>query len=67
MEIEEEIFLAAVGQGVLIGRGSWFTAEREDFVQENMFFRATFAGKHNLVHPSLPNFPGNKTFKTMYF
>jgi aromatic amino acid aminotransferase I len=41
--IEEEIFLAAVGQGVLISRGSWFTAERSNFKPTDMFFRATFA------------------------
>ena len=35
--------MAAVGRGVLMGKGSWFTAERSDFVPTNMFFRATFA------------------------
>lgn len=43
IDIEEEIFLAAVDQGVLISRGSWFTAERSGFVPTDMFFRATFA------------------------
>ncbi|KAK6582378.1 hypothetical protein PZA11_004786 [Diplocarpon coronariae] len=41
-EIEDEIFLAAVDKGVLVSKGSWFVAER-DFVQTEMFFRATFA------------------------
>ncbi|KAI9730605.1 MAG: Aromatic/aminoadipate aminotransferase 1 [Claussenomyces sp. TS43310] len=40
--IEEEIFLAAVAQGVLVSRGSWFAADR-DFLPTRMFFRATFA------------------------
>lgn len=42
-EIEEEIFLAAVDEGVLVSKGSWFVAERTGFVQTEMFFRATFA------------------------
>jgi aromatic amino acid aminotransferase I len=42
-EIEEEIFMAAVDRGVLVSRGSWFTAERADFHPTDMFFRATFA------------------------
>ncbi|CZT02963.1 hypothetical protein WAI453_012188 [Rhynchosporium graminicola] len=46
-EIEEEIFLAAVEEGVLICKGSWFTAERDGFVQAEMFFRATFAAAAN--------------------
>ena len=41
--IEEEIFLAAVEKGVLVSRGSWFTAERANFHPTDMFFRATFA------------------------
>ncbi|CAG7973395.1 unnamed protein product [Penicillium salamii] len=41
-EIEEEIFLASVDAGVLLSRGSWFKPDR-DTVEENMFFRATFA------------------------
>ena len=43
VEIEEEIFMAAVEQGVLVSRGSWFTAERAGFHPTDMFFRATFA------------------------
>ena len=43
LEIEEEVFLAAVEQGVLVSRGSWFSAERENFVPTELFFRATFA------------------------
>ncbi len=43
LDIEEEIFIAAVDQGVLVSRGSWFTAEREGFEPRDMFFRATFA------------------------
>ena len=43
LEIEDEIFLAAVDQGVLISRGSWFAAEREGFEPTQLFFRATFA------------------------
>ncbi|TVY13197.1 Aromatic amino acid aminotransferase [Lachnellula arida] len=43
LDLEEKIFLAAVEQGVLISRGSWFTAERDGFVPQDMFFRATFA------------------------
>lgn len=43
LDIEEEIFLAAVDQGVLVSRGSWFRAERENFHPTDMFFRATFA------------------------
>jgi aromatic amino acid aminotransferase I len=43
VEIEEEIFLAAVDQGVLVSRGSWFTAERANFHPTDMFFRTTFA------------------------
>ncbi len=43
LEIEEEIFMAAIDQGVLVGRGSWFAAERTGFVPSQMFFRATFA------------------------
>ena len=41
--IEEEIFMAAVHNGVLVSRGSWFTAERTCFHPTDMFFRATFA------------------------
>jgi aromatic amino acid aminotransferase I len=42
-EIEEEIFMAAIDSGVLVSRGSWFTAERQGFHPTDMFFRATFA------------------------
>ncbi|KAB8303389.1 hypothetical protein EYC80_004818 [Monilinia laxa] len=42
-DIEQEIFLAGIGQGVLICPGSWFTAEKSGFVPVDMFFRATFA------------------------
>ena len=35
--------MVAVDNGVLISRGSWFTAERQDFHPTDMFFRATFA------------------------
>ncbi|EHL03659.1 putative Aromatic amino acid aminotransferase C56E4.03 [Glarea lozoyensis 74030] len=42
-EMEDQVFLAAVGNGVLISRGSWFTAEREGFEAHELFFRATFA------------------------
>jgi aromatic amino acid aminotransferase I len=43
LNIEEEIFMAAIDQGVLISRGSWFTADKTSFVPTDMFFRATFA------------------------
>lgn len=43
LEIEEEIFLAAVEQGVLLIKGSWFAADRENFAPTELFFRATFA------------------------
>ncbi|PKY01582.1 amino acid aminotransferase [Aspergillus campestris IBT 28561] len=39
--IEQEIFQAAVDNGVLVSRGSWFTAS--GLREESMFFRATFA------------------------
>lgn len=42
LEIEEEIFLAAVEKGTLISRGSWFIADKTE-VPNRMFFRATFA------------------------
>ncbi|RFU32478.1 hypothetical protein B7463_g3870, partial [Scytalidium lignicola] len=46
-ELEEQIFLAAIERGVLVSRGSWFLAEKDDFVRgkvpEEMFFRVTFA------------------------
>ncbi|KAJ5032831.1 uncharacterized protein L3040_009422 [Drepanopeziza brunnea f. sp. 'multigermtubi'] len=43
LELEDEIFLAAVAKGVLMSKGSWFLAEREGFTPTEMFFRATFA------------------------
>ncbi len=42
LEIEDEIFLACIDQGVLLTKGSWFAAER-DLVPSKMFLRATFA------------------------
>lgn len=46
LDIEDEIYLAAVEQGVLVAKGSWFVAQRgEDFVLKEMFFRATFAAE----------------------
>lgn len=42
-DIEQEIFLSGIDQGVLICPGSWFTAEKDGFVPVDMFFRATFA------------------------
>ena len=35
--------MAAIDEGVLVGRGSWFIAEKGTFVLDSMFFRATFA------------------------
>jgi len=43
LEIEDEIFLASVDQGVLMSKGTWFISSRHDFVPETLFFRATFA------------------------
>ncbi|KAB8208818.1 pyridoxal phosphate-dependent transferase [Aspergillus parasiticus] len=40
-EIEEEVFQAAVNNGVLVSRGSWFKAQGAS--EEKLFFRATFA------------------------
>ncbi|KAH8593951.1 pyridoxal phosphate-dependent transferase [Bisporella sp. PMI_857] len=42
LDLEHEIFLDAVQQGVLISKGSWFLAER-GVAAENMFFRLTYA------------------------
>jgi aromatic amino acid aminotransferase I len=39
--IEEAVFHAAVNNGVLVSRGSWFTAAGHN--EGNLFFRATFA------------------------
>lgn len=41
-QIEEEVFQAAVDNGVLVSRGSWFKADGST-PEEKMFFRATFA------------------------
>jgi len=41
LQIEDEIFQAAVGAGVLCSKGSWFLAEGGS--GKKMFFRATFA------------------------
>jgi aromatic amino acid aminotransferase I len=43
LDIEEEIFLAAIEEGVLLSRGSWFLGEKNDIAPTDMFFRATFA------------------------
>jgi aromatic amino acid aminotransferase I len=43
LQIEDEIFLASVEQGVLMSKGTWFISDRADFVPVEMFFRATFA------------------------
>jgi aromatic amino acid aminotransferase I len=43
IDIEDEIFHAAIEQGVLVSRGSWFAAEKFNFVPKDLFFRATFA------------------------
>lgn len=40
--IEEEIFLSAVNEGVLVSRGSWFKPDHS-IAEKKMFFRATFA------------------------
>lgn len=39
--IEEDIFQAAIDNGVLVSRGSWFKAD--GISEGDMFFRATFA------------------------
>ncbi|KAK2757063.1 Aromatic/aminoadipate aminotransferase 1 [Arachnomyces sp. PD_36] len=41
-QIEEAIFLASIDKGVLVAKGSWFLAERNE-PETDMFFRATFA------------------------
>ncbi|MCJ1309156.1 Aromatic/aminoadipate aminotransferase 1 [Agyrium rufum] len=41
LEIEDEIFLAAIDEGVLTSKGSWFRAEAD--AGEQLFFRTTFA------------------------
>ncbi|KAE8149778.1 pyridoxal phosphate-dependent transferase [Aspergillus avenaceus] len=40
-EIEEAVFLAAINNGVLVSRGSWFKAQGAH--EEKLFFRGTFA------------------------
>ncbi|KUJ23980.1 PLP-dependent transferase [Mollisia scopiformis] len=45
LDIEEEIYLAAVEEGVLVAKGSWFIAQRGGFVSQELFFRATFAAE----------------------
>jgi aromatic amino acid aminotransferase I len=48
--IEDEIFKAAVGNGVLVTPGSFFLAD-ENMEQEHLFFRATFAAAEvSLAH-----------------
>lgn len=42
IEIEEEIFHAAIAKGALTSRGSWFRAETDN-LGADMFFRTTFA------------------------
>ncbi|KAL3419034.1 aromatic amino acid aminotransferase [Phlyctema vagabunda] len=46
LDIEEEIFMAAINEGVLVGRGSWFTAEKGP-IPTSMFLRVTFAAASN--------------------
>ena len=42
LELEEEIFHAALDKGVLCARGSWFRADPQTPPKE-LFFRVTFA------------------------
>ena len=42
LEVEDDIFLAAIGQGALTSKGSWFRAEA-DHPGDEIFFRTTFA------------------------
>lgn len=42
IEVEDEIFLAAIHEGTLTSKGSWFRAEN-GVAGEEMFFRTTFA------------------------
>ena len=46
LELEDEIFHAAVEGGTLISKGSWFRAESDD-PGNRMFFRLTFASAPN--------------------
>ncbi|KAG5929429.1 hypothetical protein E4U42_005896 [Claviceps africana] len=41
-EVEQEIFDSCIDGGVLVGRGSWFLAEREK-PMPGLYFRATYA------------------------
>lgn len=45
LQIEEEIFQAGIGAGVLIAKGSWSRADpdTEPSKEDDMFFRMTFA------------------------
>ena len=42
LEVEDEIFHAAIDKGTLISKGSWFRAETGN-PGDDMFFRTTFA------------------------
>ncbi|EFX02649.1 aromatic aminotransferase [Grosmannia clavigera kw1407] len=42
LELEDEIFKLCIDKGVLVARGSWFSAE-PDKPQTGLFFRTTFA------------------------
>lgn len=42
LEIEEEIYLASIEEGVLLCCGNWFASET-GYVPTQMFFRTTFA------------------------
>lgn len=46
VEIEDEIFLSSVDQGVLCSKGSWFLGDKES-EPSKLFFRATFAAASN--------------------
>jgi aromatic amino acid aminotransferase I len=46
LDIEEDIFIEATKNGVLISKGSWFAAD-DDIEPTRMFFRATFAAASN--------------------
>ncbi|KAI4090535.1 MAG: hypothetical protein LQ344_004676 [Seirophora lacunosa] len=43
LEVEDRIWRAAVGKGVLSAKGSWSRAEAQQHPGEDMFFRTTFA------------------------
>ncbi|KAI9891023.1 MAG: Aromatic/aminoadipate aminotransferase 1 [Vezdaea aestivalis] len=42
-QIEDTLFHAAVGSGVLVLPGSWFRADKDEAKSNRMFWRATFA------------------------